>query len=110
MPPLTAFGKWDLHHGKIIGINIIREAAHVAGARTYVNNWEMFMRFANKEYLEEYVDAVAGCRLKCDVTGKTRYICTRVTHRDLEVNMVGRGDYMTRPRFFEEVWNICSDS
>ena len=112
LPPLlTAFKSrgWEVDHQRIIGINIKREASH-GGPRTYRNCGEMFIRLANPEDVNEYIGLVNERELWCDYSHRYRRVRAQRAHKDLEINLRRRGsDVMTRPRFFEEVWQTYTD-
>ena len=100
---LSAYDHWEVPHQRFVGINISREWDKKSGA--YVNRGEVFIRFANQEYLREYMGLVEGRELQCDVSGRNRFLRVRRADKDLVVNSVGR-DYMAGPRFGQDIWEV----
>ena len=68
---------------------------------------EVFLRFAKREYLDEYLNFMDRRYLKCNRTGKYRELRTRVPERDLEVSDSSGRNSMVVARFFAEVWKAC---
>ena len=103
---LSAFGEWRVPHERIIGCNVLRDVSQVGGTATYINRGQVIIRFANKEYMDEYCDHLQGCSLRCDVTGSRRYLRTNAATRELEIRpRRHRRDVLVSARFFEEIWD-----
>ena len=102
---MTAFGNWEVGHQKIIGINVLRTASHVAGVGTYVNRGQILIRFADGTYMDEYARLIGGRTLVCDQTGSTRELRSRPADRDLDLSRRAGRDMMLSARFFDEVWD-----
>ena len=103
---MSAFGQWDVPHERIIGCNVLRKASHFQGTGTYVNRGQVIIRFANREYMDEYCGRIRGRNLRCDVTGDERRLRTCEPARDLEIKpRRHRRDVLISARFFEEIWD-----
>ena len=103
---LSAFGGWRVPHRRIIGCNVLRDVSQVGGTVTYTNRGQVIVRFANKEYMDEYCGLLQGCNLRCDITGRRRYLRTNAADRELEIRPHRhRRDILVSARFFEEIWD-----
>ena len=104
---LSAFGHWDVPHEKIIGYNVLRVASRPGGTGTYSNRGQVIIRFANREYMDEYCDQIRQRKLRCDVTGNRRELRASATARDLEIEprRAWHRDVLTSARFFGEIWD-----
>ena len=103
---LSAFGKWGVPHEKIIGCNVLRDVSQVEGTATYINRGQVIIRFASREYMNEYRGHIRGRNLRCDLTGRRRDLRTCEPPQDLEIRpRRHRRDVLVSARFFEEVWD-----
>ena len=100
---LTANGNWPLPNKCVIGVNIVRFQNQV-GRVIYKNRGEVFIRFRNQEYLNEFIEYMEGSNLM------GRAIHVFMAARDLALvdtsNLRMRPD---RPRFFNDCFTLWNE-